>query len=134
MKLSIAVSVILIGSCMAMPQSDDEKGVRDTLKDLGKALVTNAVSSNLECHSDCLPPLYYCHQTGTFKAVCRYTGLTWFLMIGLPLIIIGAGVGIWYYRKKRFAILWIIYYFHSYLFSGPSLREADIIKILIHWK
>merc|ERR1711942_228327 len=102
MKLSIAVSVLLIGSCMAMPQSDDEKGLRDTIKDLGKTVITNAVASNLECHSDnCLPPFYYCHTTGTLSAVCRYTGLTWFLMIGLPLIIIGAGVGIWYYRKKR---------------------------------
>ena len=78
---------------MAMPQNDNEKVDRDNLKDLARTMIIK----NLNCQSTCLPPLYYCHTTGTLDVVCRYTGLTWFLMIGLPLVIIGAGVGFWYY-------------------------------------
>ena len=42
MKLSFAVSVLLIGSCMAMPQNDYEKVVRDILKDLPKTIIKQA--------------------------------------------------------------------------------------------
>merc|ERR1739842_238110 len=108
MKLSIAVSILLIGSCLAMPQEDD-KGFRDTAKDVAKDLaktfdrreylakLKTALGSIIDCQTRCLPPLYYCHTTETFHQVCRYAKLSWFLMIGLPLIIIGGGVGFWYY-------------------------------------
>merc|ERR1711862_611469 len=104
MKVCIAVSVLLLGVCLAKPQtSNEEKGFRDTVKDTAKDLLGNVVTTNINCAANCLPPFYYCHTTTAFISHCRYSGLTWFLMIGLPLILIGIAGGVWYYKRHRSA-------------------------------
>merc|ERR1712025_1182325 len=100
MKLCIAVSVLLLGVCLAKPQtSNDDKGLRETAKNV----LGNVVTTNINCAATCLPPFYYCHTTSLLISHCRYSGLTWFLMIGLPLILIGIAGGVWYYKRHRSA-------------------------------
>ena len=101
MKFSIVIlGLVLLSCCTAIPKaSPDEPGFRETLLNTVKDKATEAFSSALDCQTaGCLPPLYYCH-TG-LKSHCRYTPLTWFLMIGLPLIAIGIVATIWYYKIK----------------------------------
>merc|ERR1711971_227456 len=102
MKLrSIVFSFLLLGLSSALP-SPEEGGLRDTLTDLIKTKAAGAFGSLLDCQSSgCLPPFYYCDSRNVLVTKCRFSALTWFLMIGLPLIVIGVVVGVWYYRKKR---------------------------------
>merc|ERR1711862_321439 len=104
MKLCVAVSVLLLGVVLAKPQtSNDDKGLRETAKDAVKDVLGNVVTTNINSAATCLPPFYYCHTTSLLISHCRYSGLTWFLMIGLPLILIGIAGGVWYYKRHRSA-------------------------------
>merc|ERR1712189_145154 len=99
----IFLFLFFLGLSSALPNPDtDEGGLRDGLKDLGKSVITNTIGSGINCYaSTCHAPFYYCDSSNIIRTTCRYTGLTWFLMIGLPLIVIGIIAGVWYWRKKR---------------------------------
>ena len=94
MKVTLLASYILVCPFAVLPQTHES--MRDILQEVGK---NNSIKSHANCPDTCLDPFYYCYR-GVI-AQCRYSGLSWFLMIGLPIIIIGIAIGVWYYRRKR---------------------------------
>ena len=98
MQVTLLVCLILVSLSAVLPQTQEE-GMLDILTDVGKSIMINSIKSHVNCPDTCLEPLYYCYRG--FIAQCRYGPLSWFLMIGLPLIIIGIAIGVWYYRRKR---------------------------------
>merc|ERR1711915_1033193 len=65
-----------------------------------KKATGNAAKSLVDCQKTCHGPLHYCDSRLMITTRCRYTSLTWFLIIGLPLIIILILVGVFVWRKK----------------------------------
>ena len=97
MKVTLLASFILVCPSAVLLQTYET--MLDILKDAGKNIVINSIKSHANCPDTCLDPLYCCYR-GVI-AQCRYSGLSWFLMIGLPIIIIGITIGVWYYGRKR---------------------------------
>ena len=89
------------------PNPAEDGGFFDMLGDK----LSDAVSKNVDqiCIGtggglgvdSCPKPFQYCDTRAIMSTRCRYTAGTWFLMVGVPLIVIGAVVGGVYYMKKR---------------------------------
>merc|ERR1719300_751608 len=87
---------LLVGTGFPKPRPKD-----NFLTNTIKKATGNAAKSLVDCQKTCHGPLYYCDSRLMITTRCRYTSLTWFLIIGLPLIIILILVGIFVWRKKR---------------------------------
>merc|ERR1712098_545381 len=65
---------------------DKTEFVKKTVKDVTK----KGIQSMAECAKTCnVGAFYWCDPMLVVRTRCRFTPLTWFLMIGLPLIILG---------------------------------------------
>ena len=118
MQFSLSLILLLaVGFSTSLPMaSPGEGGIRNTLTKAVKDKAAKAVSSKLEClASNCHGPFYYCSSRYVFTTRCRFTALTWFLMIGLPLIVIGIIVGVYLYKKRRYTNIY-------------SIKETDLNK------
>ena len=113
MQFSIILLLLLaVGFSTPLPKaSPADGGLRSTLSKTLKDKTAKAVSSKLEClASNCHGPFYYCSSRRVVTTSCRYTAFTWFLMIGLPFIIIGIIVGVYLYKKRRYTYIYLIKY------------------------
>ena len=126
MQFALSLLLLLtVGLSTPHPHpSPAEGGLRNTITKAVKDKAAKAVSSKLEClASNCHGPFYHCSSRYVVTTRCRYTAFTWYLMSGLPFLVIGIIVGVYLYKKRRYTNnidLMKEIYFNKYHFRGAS--------------